>query len=122
MEHFQVNELVKLNNEIDELYAKLTADPTIIYVNDIDTAVNSLNNILHDSAKNAGFYLKKKRLKNQDTGANNVTGKFKQPWFNQNCHKLRKKFRNAKNNYIRRKTSQVTKWKWLDQVEIINFT
>ena len=47
----------------------------------IDTAVNSLNNILLDSAKNAGFY--KKRLENQDTGANNVTGKFKQPWFNQ---------------------------------------
>ena len=57
-----------------------------------------------DSAKNAGFD-KKKRLENQDTGANNVTGKFKQPWFNQNCHKVRKKFRNAKNNYIRRKTS-----------------
>ena len=42
MEHFQVNELVKLNNEIDELYAKLTADPTIFNANDIDTAVNSL--------------------------------------------------------------------------------
>ena len=42
MEHFQVNELVKLNNKIDELYAKLTADPTIFNANDIDTAVNSL--------------------------------------------------------------------------------
>ena len=65
----------------------------------INEAIDSINNLLINSAKLANCYPHNGNKVNLKS-----SNKFKQPWFDKTCFKLRNKYRNARNSFFKLKT------------------
>lgn len=92
---------IDLNN-VNSILADLDSfidNINIVNSNNINDISHSITNLLINSAKTSGCYTKTNNDKNY-----NQSTKFKKPWFNTKCFKIRNKYRNAKTNYNKTKS------------------